>query len=280
MTARIGVSFQAYYQRQRERRSVRILFQEEIILSLVSTIRSRQPRCGTRKLLFLIRDDLVRLDYRLGRDALFDLLRREGMLVRPRKRRPYTTLSDHRLFVYPNLVEDMQLISVGQLLVADITYLRVGEGFCYLSLVTDAFSRMIVGWELSDSLDASGTMAALALALRNTPIRQRTVHHSDRGVQYCSGDYTSILAKAGIRISMGRTGCPQDNAVAERVNGILKGEFLLDQNFSHQSFARHATKSAIEIYNHERPHLSLQMLTPAQVFFKKSKHRPTCVHRR
>lgn len=262
------MSFQAYYQRQDGDGLIRVRFCEEIVLCLVGTIRSRQPRCGTRKLLYLLRDDLERLDYRLGRDALFCLLRREAMLVRPRKRRVFTTASDHELPVYPNLIEHFEVRRVGALLVSDITYLRLVQGFCYLFLVTDICSRMIVGWELSLTLDASGALSALKQAFKTVPLIRRSIHHSDRGVQYCSAAYVMKLRKAHFQISMGRVGCPQDNAVAERVNGILKGEFFLDRLFDAFPPAYRATADTIDVYNNERPHLSLDMRTPREQFCK------------
>jgi len=268
MTTVLSVCFQAFYQRRQDDGVIRVRFQEEIVLGLVGTIRRRQPRCGTRKLLYLLREDLKRLDYRLGRDALLSLLRREELLIRPRKRRAFTTQSAHSQPVYPNLIECFEVRRVGALLVSDITYLRLAEGFCYLFLVTDICSRMVVGWELSLTLDASGALSALRTALRTVPLVRRSIHHSDRGVQYCSAMYVMQLQRVHFRISMGRVGCPQDNAVAERINGILKGEFFLDRVFDSFALAHRATADTINIYNNERPHLSLDMLTPREQFCK------------
>jgi len=279
MTAVFTVSFQAFYQRRKNAGVLRLRFQEEIILNLVAVVRSRQPRCGTRKLLYLLREDLKRLDYRLGRDALFSLLRREALLVRPRKRRVFTTQSEHSQSVYPNLIERFEVRRVGALLVSDITYLRLAGGFCYLFLVTDICSRMIVGWQLSLTLDASGALSALRTALKTVPLVRRSIHHSDRGVQYCSAAYVMELRHVYYRISMGRVGCPQDNAVAERVNGILKAEFLLDQTFDTFPLAQRAVADSIDIYNNERPHLSLGMLTPREQFCKILNRRRTYPYR-
>ena len=275
LTAALSVSFQAFYQRRREDENSELRYQEEIVISLVVAIRRRQPRIGTRKLLYRLRPDLKRLDFRLGRDALFSLLRSEGMLVSARKRRPYTTLSNHNLTVYPNLIEELNVRRVGQVLVSDITYLRLPESFCYLFLITDIASRMIVGWCLSPSLETTGALNALRTAARTVALGGNSIHHSDRGVQYCSSSYVSALKKRKTRISMGRVGSPQDNAVAERVNGILKGEFLLDQTFHSFQVAHFSTAQAISIYNFERPHLSLHMRTPAEQFQKITNRSPT-----
>lgn len=275
MTAHFAISFQAYYQRCSESEPTAVRFREEVVIELVANIRRRQPNIGTRKLLHLLRDDCKRLDYRLGRDALGALLRREHMLVKRRKTRPYTTLSAHALRTHPNLLERMQVRRVGQALVSDITYLRLSESFCYLFLVTDLASRMVVGWELAVTLDIQPALAALRRAVKVAPSGRGSVHHSDRGVQYCSKDYVRAVLAAGFRVSMGRVGAPQDNSVAERVNGILKCELLLEQTFASFALAYTATRETIQIYNEERPHLSLDMETPACRFQKMLNRRRT-----
>jgi transposase InsO family protein len=220
------------------------------------------PRIGCLKLHRLLRSDFIRLGYKLGRDKFFELMRGEKFLVVRRKRKCGTTNSTHDFRVYANLIADLKIRRPFQVLVSDITYLRVGENFCYLSLVTDLFSRLIVGWELSKTLEAAGPLRALRMALRFTGALQGAIHHSDRGVQYCCHEYVKLLFHAKIRISMSNVGAPEQNAVAERVNGILKDEFLLEQQFPSFEVALPATREAIATYNQLRPHLSLDHQTP------------------
>lgn len=222
------------------------------------------PRIGGKKLYHLLREDIVRLDYKFGRDKFFGILQQERLLVRPRKRGYKTTDSGHRHPVYPNLIQNCRLYRPFQVIVSDITYLRLEEGFCFLSLVTDLFSRVIVGWFLSPTLDAGGPIAALKAARLFMGAAQRCIHHSDQGVQYCSAEYVKLLFRFKMKISMTDTGSPGENAVAERVNGILKSEFFLDATFRNFCDALGATKETISIYNHERPHYSLDLATPAK----------------
>lgn len=222
------------------------------------------PRIGGKKLYHLLKGDFVRLDFKLGRNKFFEVLQQERLLVAPRKRRYKTTDSRHQHRVYPNLIENRRLYRPFQVIVADITYLRLEEGFCFLSLVTELFSRCIVGWFLSQTLDAAGPIAALKAARLAMGRERRCIHHSDQGVQYCSTDYVSLLFRFSMRISMTSTGSPGENSVAERVNGILKTELLLDGTFPGFPSALRATKEAVLIYNHERPHYSLDLATPAK----------------
>lgn len=226
-------------------------------------MRERQRRLGGRKLYYLLKEFLEEHRMEIGRDAFFDLLREYSLLVRTRRtRKPRTTLSHWRGTRYPNLAKDMTLTGPNQLWVSDITYVRTREGFGYLSLVTDAYSRKIVGFHLSADLGAAGCARALRMALDNNPERKGLVHHSDRGIQYYSAIYMHVLGK-DIRISMTENGDPLENAIAERVNGILKQEFLPRQCTS-ISEARRAVEEAVDIYNNERPHSSIEMLTPAE----------------
>ena len=174
------------------------------------------------------------------------------------------TNSSHEHLVYPNLLESLTLCRPFQAIAADITYIRLKLGFCYLSLVTDLFSRVVVGWYLSDSLDASGALQALRAARLTIGPAKGHIHHSDQGVQYCCTDYVKLLFRFGMKISMTDTGSPGQNAVAERVNGILKSEFLLNATFSDLNAALLAVRQAITVYNHERPHCSLGLQTPAE----------------
>lgn len=198
----------------------------------------------------------------IGRDTFFDLLRKQGLLVRKRKRsKPQTTFSNHWLRKYQNLVMSFIPNAPNQLWVSDITYIHLHDGFAYLSLITDAYSRKIVGFYLCEDLSARGCVMALRMALENNPVRDRLIHHSDRGLQYCSADYVKLLQDNHIRISMTQNGDPLENALAERVNGILKDE-LLEVTYPNFTDAQQAVATAISTYNHQRPHSSVDMLTP------------------
>ena len=207
----------------------------------------------------------------IGRDAFFDLLSEHNLLVRKRKRRkPITTFSDHWMRKHPNLIEGFYPTAPNQLWVSDITYIIVGNGFAYLSLITDAYSRKIVGFYLSIDLSAEGCIRALEMALDNNPVLGRLIHHSDRGSQYCCSDYVKILNDNFIKISMTQNGDPRENAIAERVNGILKDE-LLDKSYLNYQEAVRSVSIAISIYNHQRPHSSIDYLTPIEAHFRSGK---------
>ena len=246
-------------------------FQTEIVLELVAEKRRIMPRLGGKKLYHLLVDDFKKLGFKLGRDGFFKILKEHDLLIKKRKNYTKTTNSFHRFRVYKNLIIGLEIVRPNQVFVSDITYIRVGNSFMYLSLITDLYSRMIVGWDLSESLDATGCLNALKMALKNVANPSALIHHSDRGVQYCSTDYTALLIANGVSISMAEQGNPYENAHAERVNGILKDEFHLDATFELPAFARKATTQAIGVYNNIRPHWSLKMMTPAAVYFEKNK---------
>jgi transposase InsO family protein len=238
-----------------------------IILKRVSEIREKMPRLGTRKLHYMLTDILPKHDIKIGRDKLFDLLEENGLLVRRRKRKHMnTTNSNHPFRKYPNLIRDLEVLRPNQLWVSDITYISLKDRFCYLSLVTDAYSRKIVGYCLYPTLQKEGPVAALKVALRNLPATTThpLIHHSDRGLQYCCADYISTLEHNHVTISMTEKGDPYENALAERVNGILKGEFLLDREFDSFEQALAAVNNAIKTYNTMRPHASCNYQTPDQ----------------
>ena len=227
-------------------------------------IRERQKRLGARKLLGMIRP-LIPDGEQIGRDAFFDLLRRNYMLVRKRRTRAYTTNSFHWLHKYPNLIKEFIPQRSNHLWVSDITYIKTSAGFVYLYLITDAYSRKIVGWHLSENMEAQNALAALHMAISQLPANAKEIiHHSDRGIQYCSSKYVSCLQKHGIKISMTENKDPYENAIAERVNGILKTEWLYDMTLKNKIEAKNAVKQIINIYNTERPHSSIEMLTPNQ----------------
>ena len=265
----LGYSRQAYYQhkKQIEKESL----QYGILIDEVLMIRKTQKRLGSRKLIHKLKPFMVQHQIVIGRDAFFDLLSERNLLVRKRKRRkPITTFSDHWMRKYPNLIEGFYPTAPNQLWVSDITYIVVGNGFAYLSLITDAYSRKIVGFYLSKDLSAAGCIRALEMALNNNPILGRLIHHSDRGSQYCCSDYVKILNDNFIKISMTQNGDPRENAIAERVNGILKDE-LLDRSHLNYSEAVRNVSIAISIYNHQRPHGSIDYLTPIEAHFRSGK---------
>lgn len=223
------------------------------------------PRIGTRKLQALIKDDVAGLGLKIGRDKLFDLLRDAGLLVKRSKKYVRTTESFMRYSQFGDLFNGRVWTSPHQAWVSDITYLRVGASFKYLFLVTDAYSRKIVGWHLGNSLESKWAVEALRMAIGQCPHTRGLVHHSDRGFQYCSKAYTEMLEEAGISPSMGEAGNCYDNALAERVNGILKTEYLLDRNFKTLKDALAAVKHAVWAYNVKRPHMSLNMRKPEEL---------------
>lgn len=257
----LGYSRQAHYQHQRCREKGAL--QSELLVQRVLRIRKNQKRIGTRKLFFLLGGFMQKQRIRIGRDAFFELLREQNLLVRKRKnRKPRTTFSCFWMFRYPNLAQDFIPTGPNQLWVSDITYIHIGEDFGYLSLITDAYSRKIVGFFLCEDLSAKGCIVALKMALKNNPERNQLIHHSDRGLQYYSADYVKLLELNFIKVSMTEHSDPLENAIAERVNGILKDE-LLEQRFRTFSEAQREVATAISIYNHQRPHSSVDMLTPA-----------------
>ena len=207
---------------------------------------------------------LEEIGIQMGRDALFDMLRQNGLLVRRRRNGVRTTNSSHWLRKYPNLIRHFEPMRPNQLWVSDITYLETTEGFLYLFLITDACSKKIVGWSIADNLDADNAVEALQMALRSMKSDcSGLIHHSDRGVQYCSDKYVKLLNRHQIRISMTENGDPLENAIAERVNGILKDEWLYEMGKMSKAAMQKVVPQIIQIYNNERPHLSLNMLTPA-----------------
>lgn len=221
------------------------------------------PMIGARKLLHEISGQLEDHGIKMGRDQLFDLLRFHDLLVRRRKRGVRTTDSCHWLKKYPNLIVSLELTGPGQLWVSDITYVKTMEGYSYLSLITDAYSRKIVGHALHPSLESEGCIIALSKAMDG---RLRSdiplIHHSDRGVQYCSGAYVATLLSQGISISMTQSGNPYENALAERMNGIIKSEFFPRKIYQNHKEAKKAIDQIINTYNSRRPHSSLDYLTP------------------
>ena len=258
-----GISRQGYY--QAKRRESKVTAQQGAILSLVAAQRRILSRLGGRKLHYLLTPELAEQRIKCGRDKLFDILRDAGMLVKKKKNFTRTTNSFHRFRKYPNRIEGLEITRPEQVWVSDITYIRTRTGFLYLSLVTDAFSRRIMGFELADNLRAESSIKALRMAINGREYPESDlIHHSDRGLQYCTPAYTETLEHHNIRISMTSRYDPYENAIAERVNGILKGEFEVGSEFVDAKQAKRAVKESISVYNGYRPHLSCRYRTPKQ----------------
>lgn len=219
-----------------------------------------------RKLVKSLKEDFNKANLKVGRDTLFNVLREHNMLTLRKKTSARTTNSYHRFYKYGNIIKDLEITRSNQVWVSDITYIRTIKGFCYLALITDMHSRKIVGYNLSDSLELKGCVRALKKAIYQAREIKQLIHHSDRGIQYCSNVYTQILKRKKIDISMTEENHCYENAVAERVNGILKDEFYLDQTFDNVAQAKRAAKSAINLYNEVRLHVSLDYKTPNMVY--------------
>lgn len=266
----LGVSTQAFYKHVDTQ--MRKLAEEAFVVDYVKEIRRKNPGIGGGKLWRMYKKAFGQ-EHAVGYNRFYDILDMYGLKVRKRKRRTKTTDSDHGLPTYPNLVKTLIPIRPNQLWVSDITYIVLYEDadtgsytFCYLSLVTDYYTKEIVGWCVGETLEARFTIEALEMALERLDPNGEydLIHHSDRGVQYASFAYTDILKSRGIRVSMTECGDPKDNAVAERVNGIIKNELLMGTKFRNIDEVKTAVASAINFYNNERPHMSLDWMTPAE----------------
>ena len=257
------MSRQNYYKARKQRK--RQAIDESLVLSLVRQERCGQPQLGGRKLLHLLAPELESADVRLGRDRFFELLSEHDLLIERRVRRCRTTDSRHGFATYENLLKSLELTGPHQAWVSDITYLRTETGFVYLALVMDAYSRAIVGFDCSDSLEALGACRALCMAMKQLPCGSCLVHHSDRGTQYCCHAYTQLLRTSEISISMTEENHCYENSQAERLNGILKQEYGLSDVFADVSEARRAVREAVALYNYRRPHQSLEYACPMTV---------------
>lgn len=239
--------------------------EEIIILDMVRIIRNHQPKIGTRKLYFIIKPLLNSHQIKLGRDKFFFFMRRYELFIKPRRMRVITTNSNHWYNKYDNLIIGIVPNAINQIWVSDITYISLKNGFSFLSLITDLYSKKIVGYCLYPTLEADGCLIALSMAINNKlGSIKNLIHHSDRGIQYCCDDYTTMLNFNKINISMTQNGDPYENAVAERVNGILKYELGLLDDFDSFELAQLQVEKAVHIYNNLRPHSSCSYLTPEQ----------------
>lgn len=255
----LGVNRQVYYRTLKSNKRKQAIAQT--VICLVRNLRNIMPKLGVRKLYYLLKDQLSTLS--VGRDKLFRILRANHMLIKPKKRYHITTDSHHRFRKHKNLVNSLEIEKPEAVWVSDITYVGTRKKPSYLALITDAYSKKIVGYNVSNSLSAEGSLQALDMALKARIYRnQPLIHHSDRGLQYCSDEYQEVLKNNGIMPSMTEKYDPYENAIAERVNGILKQEFDIARSIKNLEVKIKLIKNAIEIYNNQRPHLSNQMLTP------------------
>lgn len=271
LCALFGKTRQAYYQRLSY--NYQEYAEDGIILDLVHEYRKDMGRIGGRKLWNLINNRLPE-NFSVGRDRLFCLLDREHLKVHKKRRSTRTTYSSKWMHQWPNLIKDIVPTAANQIWVSDITYIDTKNGFVYLHLVTDAYSKKILGWCLSPTLHTDYTVQALQMAIRSAGCKlDGLIHHSDRGCQYCCEKYVKLLQDNNIMISMTECGNPRENAIAERVNGILKTEWLNDEHFVGLVDARNRIAQVIDIYNNKRPHLSLDYATPNQAYVMKGEQR-------
>jgi putative transposase len=254
-----GINRQVYYRKIRRRACKQNKAGQAV--AMIMEVRKSMPRIGVRKLYYLLQDKLRHL--KIGRDKFFDILRANHLLIQPKRSYHVTTNSHHRFRKHKNLIIDTVISRPEQVWVSDITYIGKRENPCYLSLITDAYSKKIMGYYVANNLNTESSLLALQMAVKNRTDKDLSlIHHSDRGLQYCSDDYQSTLNKNGIKCSMTNNGDPYENAVAERVNGILKQEFMIDTYHQDTAIMKIIVKEAIEIYNNQRPHYSNYMLTP------------------
>lgn len=255
---------QNYYSRRQARQRQRV--DSGLIASLVVQERQQQPRIGTRKLHTLYQATLMEAGVKVGRDRLFEVLGELELLVPPKRAEsPRTTHSYHCLPVFTNRIKDLEVKKPNEVWVVDLTYIRTEMGFLYLALLTDKMSRKIVGYHCGDTLEAAGCLQALDQALADLPPGAHPIHHSDKGTQYCCHQYVNRLAARGLSVSMTETNHCAENALAERVNGILKSEYTLGTTFRCKKSARLAVNQAVHLYNNRRPHTALKMRFPAEV---------------
>jgi putative transposase len=265
----LGVSRQSYYQHNQQQQWLNI--EQEMVIKRVKEIRQYHRYMGTRKLYELLQPFLLEHQIKIGRDALFDLLSEHKLLIRKRIRRIHTTQSYHMFHKWPNLIKNKELTEINQLWVSDITYWKVlSDTFLYISFITDAYSHKIIGYQVAETLQVVESVKALKRAIlssnwvgSNRPFQ--LTHHSDRGIQYCNPSYIRLLQENKIQISMTENGDPRENSIAERVNGIIKEEYLKNLKPTCLQQAKEMLENAIELYNNERPHLSLGMLTPNKI---------------
>jgi transposase InsO family protein len=259
-----GVSRQAYY--QNKHRVYKDALEYDIILVEIRHIRKLHPKLGGRKLYLKMNKFLESHQIKMGRDAFFSLLGSHNLLIRARRRYHVTTNSNHWMRKYPYLIKEIEALRPNHIWVSDITYWKVGKQNFYISFITDAYSRKIVGYQVACTMEAVESVAALKMAIASIDGEIVDLyHHSDRGSQYCSSKYVALLKKKGVKISMTENGDPLENAIAERLNGIIKGEYLFDSEIKTLQDAKKVLKGVVNLYNEDRPHSSISNLFPSQV---------------
>ena len=260
----VGITRQAYY--NHSWKAFEVVNQQYIIVDRVKEIRENHPRLGTRKLFDMLQSFFKEHQIKMGRDALFNVLYINHLLVRKRKRKISTTNSYHRFRKYPNFIREFIPTAINQLWVSDITYWKIGEKHVYISFITDTYSHKIVGYYVAKTLETIESIQALKMALDGLEIEPTNlIHHSDRGIQYCSNSYVKLLQDYNVKISMTENGDPLENAIAERINGIIKEEYLHNYQVNNLKEAKELLKAVVDLYNNERPHMSISNLTPNQV---------------
>ena len=258
----LGVSRQVYYRAIKSKQNRQDTASK--VLELVQRVRMEQSRIGTRKLYHILKSELQELG--VGRDRLFAILKANHMLIKPKRSYHITTNSHHRFRKHKNLIEQLTIERPEQVWVSDITYVGTRQNPMYLSLITDAYSKKIMGYHLDSTLEVNACLRALKRAIKNRVYpNQVLIHHSDRGLQYCSNDYQKLLSKAGMKCSMTESYDPYQNAIAERINGILKQEFLIGTSNINIKLMTKVLDQSVRIYNTKRPHWSCQMNTPEQM---------------
>ena len=261
----LGVNRQVYYRSLRSKQKKQA--KAELVVGLVENVRRDMPRIGCRKLYHILYEPLR--EQKIGRDKFLSILRANHMLIKPKRNYRITTHSHHRFRKHKNLIENISIEHPEQVWVSDITYIGGRGRNCYLALVTDAYSKKIMGFDVSDSLAAEGSLRALKMAVKQRKYSSKLIHHSDRGLQYCSNDYQNILKNKKIIPSMTESYDPYSNAIAERMNGILKQEFLLEEYRENLDTMKLLVKDAVRIYNTKRPHYSCFMKTPEEMHKQK-----------
>lgn len=268
----LGITKQAYSQRLKREEQKEIV--REKVIELVIEYRKKLPKTGTRKLHQYLQPKLLELNIKMGRDAINDLLRSRGMLIKKTKRFFITTDSKHFFFKSPNRLIDININHSEQVFVSDITYIKTDQGHAYLALVTDAYSRKIMGWSLENNMKVSMVKDALSMACKNSIFGHKNIiHHSDRGIQYCCPDYSEFAENQGFVLSTTQQYDPYENAIAERINGILKYEFGLKNTIKSVEIAQKMVAEAVNLYNNDRMHWSLDLKKPQEVHLQYNKQK-------
>ena len=261
----MGYSRQYVYKQPQD--AAKQLAKQQAVKQLIDRERKQLPRLGTRKVYYLIKGDLQQQHLKIGRDKLFAIMKYYGLQIKPRRRYVQTTMSKHWLRKWPDIIKEKIVTQPDEVWVSDITYLKTEQGNCYLNMVTDKYSRKIVGYAVADNLETESMIEALKMAIaQRSNTMPQTIHHSDRGLQYCSKEYEALINKNNMLLSMTENGDPYENALAERMNRTIKEEFGMDRRLKSKEQLKQLVAESILLYNQKRPHLALNMQTPEQVY--------------